>query len=112
MDFPDDLFVVICRADRDIGGNPGEYVLTTRRVFNTREDAQRYADGCAPSRDAIVVSGRWHQLRLGEDEEEEEWEPETGYDSDAYLAEKRHYERIADHVDGYDRDDLGESPDF
>jgi len=65
MDFADDLFIVICRADSDHAGNPGEYVLATRQVYATREAAQRYADGCAPSRDAIVVSGRWHQLRLG-----------------------------------------------
>jgi len=25
---------------------------------------------------------------------------------------KRHHAKIADHIDGYDRDDLGESPDY
>ena len=29
-----------------------------------------------------------------------------------FYAEQRSAERNADHVDGYDRDDLGESPDF
>lgn len=27
-------------------------------------------------------------------------------------AERRHEKRIADRIDGYDRDDLGESPDY
>ena len=32
---------------------------------------------------------------------------------DDFLAEeKRREDRIADHIDGYDRDDLGESPDY
>ena len=29
-----------------------------------------------------------------------------------FDAEWEHHRRIADHIDGYDRDDLGESPDF
>jgi len=51
-------------------------------------------------------------LRL---EAERQWEEEARQEAaaeDAYLAERRHYDRIADHIDGYDRDDLGESPDW
>jgi hypothetical protein len=31
---------------------------------------------------------------------------------DAVESERRHERRIADRIDGYDRDDLGESPDY
>lgn len=31
---------------------------------------------------------------------------------DEYLAEKRAADKVVDHVDGFDRDDLGESPDY
>lgn len=31
---------------------------------------------------------------------------------DQVNADRRHHQKIADHIDGYDRDDLGESPDY
>jgi hypothetical protein len=65
-DYPDQ-FIVICRGDsRDVDGvyRPGDYVLTTRTVFDRREEAEAYAKSVAPSREAIVVEGRWCSLRL------------------------------------------------
>ena len=49
-------YVVICL-------DAGQYVLTTRQVFQTRAQAEAYARGCSPSRQALVVEGRWFQLR-------------------------------------------------
>ena len=54
--FPDDTFVVICKEQ-------GEYILATRRVFQTLEDAACYAAAIADSRDPMVIPGRWTQLR-------------------------------------------------
>ena len=50
-------FVVICKAE-------GQYLLATRRVFETREEAEAYARTVSESRDPIVVEGRWGQLRF------------------------------------------------
>ncbi len=60
----DDYYIVICRADR-IGRRTPPYVLATRRVFDTPAAAATYAATVSPSRAAIVVAGRFHQLRIG-----------------------------------------------
>jgi hypothetical protein len=57
-------FIVICRGDSEYGERPGDYELATRQVFQTAAGARVYADGIAPSREPIVVPGRWHQLRF------------------------------------------------
>jgi len=61
-DFPEDRFIVICRDDT-IGRLKGPYVLATRQTFGTRRAATGYARTVNLSRDPIVVSGRFHQLR-------------------------------------------------
>ena len=58
-----DGFVVSCKSSVYEGGN-GRYELATRHVFASFEEAQAYADTCNESRDPIVISGRFHQLRL------------------------------------------------
>ncbi len=60
-----DTFVVICKDE-------GGYVLTTRRVWADRAEAQRYAETCAPSREALVVPGDFRNLRFDELEMKEE----------------------------------------
>ena len=57
-------FIVICRDDVKPDGDKGDYTLATRRVFHTRAEASAWAAGVSPSREAIVVDGRWHQLRI------------------------------------------------
>ena len=47
-------YIVVCRDD-SYNGIRGEYVLATRRQFNTRIEALVYATGIADSREAIVV---------------------------------------------------------
>lgn len=64
-DFPDDLFIVICRGDRR-GRRKAPYVLATRRTFATRDEGDKYAATVSPSRDPLVVSGRFHQLRFAQ----------------------------------------------
>ena len=61
-------YVVICRADR-VGNKPGNYVLATRRVFTSKRTAKAYAAECSPSREAIVVDGRFTELRFDRDED-------------------------------------------
>lgn len=56
-------FVVICRADRE-ERKPGRYLLATRLVFPTREEAEKYRKSIAVSRQPIVVEGRWNELSL------------------------------------------------
>lgn len=58
-----ETYVVICRGD-PVCNLPGPYELATRRVFDRLQDAQDYARGIAAGREAIIVSGRWHQLRF------------------------------------------------
>jgi hypothetical protein len=41
--------LVICKGDY------GDYVLATRTLFESRELAQEYVTGVAPSRDPIIV---------------------------------------------------------
>jgi len=60
--FPD--FIVVCRSDRTPDGEKGEYVLATRRVFTSREVADHYAATINPSREPLVIRGRWFELRL------------------------------------------------
>lgn len=52
-----DEFVVICK-------DGGKYVLATRLVFKTEEEAKKYANTCDKSRAALAVPGRWRQLRF------------------------------------------------
>lgn len=59
-------YVVICRGDRMADEPPAAYELATRRVFYSRTAAENYAAGIAVSREAIVVEGRWGQLRFAE----------------------------------------------
>lgn len=56
-------YIVVCRADR-VGQRKGQYVLTTRHVFGSRDEAEKYASTVAASREAIVVEGRWRLLRF------------------------------------------------
>ncbi len=63
-----EYFIVICRADVDqTTGLKGSYVLTTRRVFSRYTAALEYAATINTSREAIVVSGRFAQLRFDDD---------------------------------------------
>lgn len=39
------------------------YFLATRQVWMKREEAEAYAATCSPSRDAIVIEGRFFNLR-------------------------------------------------
>jgi hypothetical protein len=55
-------YIVVCREDRQADGAPGEYSLATRRVFPDRCSAALYAAGISPSRDPLVVAGRWGEL--------------------------------------------------
>lgn len=56
-------YVVICRDDT-IDGQPGAYILATRRVFADLATAEHYASTIATGREPVVVVGRWHQLRF------------------------------------------------
>jgi len=57
-------FIVVCRNDRNADGTPGPYGLATRRVFSSEEQAQTYALGVSPSREPLVVRGRFDTLRF------------------------------------------------
>ncbi len=48
-------YLVLCRKDRQPGGEPGDYELATRTDFPHEWQAQEYADGISSSREAIVV---------------------------------------------------------
>ena len=61
-----ELYIVICRADRTPEGAPGRYELATRTTFLASDAANGYADGISPSREPIVVSGRFAELRMPE----------------------------------------------
>lgn len=56
-------YIVICREDRKDDGSPGDYTLVTRTVFPNKEAADKFASGCASERQAIVVGGRFGELR-------------------------------------------------
>ncbi|HEY7192868.1 MAG TPA: hypothetical protein VH439_03930 [Gemmatimonadales bacterium] len=63
---PDSYFIVVCRADRT-GRRKGPYVLATRRVFATPDEANEYAGTINASRQPLVIEGRFGQLRLPSD---------------------------------------------
>lgn len=65
MDFD---YIVVCREDQKDDGSPGDYTLATRTVFPNRRVAEIFASGCASSREAIVVVGRFNELRHDFDE--------------------------------------------
>ena len=55
-------FVVVAHEDRTAEGERGEWTLCTRRLFMTRKDAHEYARGVSPSREPLVVGGRFTEL--------------------------------------------------
>jgi hypothetical protein len=59
----DEAYIVIAREDRTPLGTPGRYTLATRAIFKTAEEADEYAAGISPSREPMVVPGRFNQLR-------------------------------------------------
>jgi len=63
-------FIVIAREDRKDDGEPGDYSLATRGVFQRRSEAEAYAKGISESRAPIVVEGRFQDLRSAAD-----WQP-------------------------------------
>lgn len=68
-------YIVICREDRPLprlingawkhSRRKGAYSLATRQVFPTVDSATAYAKTCNPSREPLVVGGRFDQLRGG-----------------------------------------------
>lgn len=52
-------YIVICRTDDKADG----YVLVTRQIFKTREDAKHYADAVSPTREPLIVEGAFGQMR-------------------------------------------------
>ena len=54
-----DMYIVVCLKGKD-------YVLASRTVFDTREEADDYALTVASSRKPIVVKGRWASLKFSE----------------------------------------------
>ena len=61
-------YIVICREDQKDDGSPEDYTLATRTIFPTPEAAETFASGCASDRQAIVVGGRFGELRQDFDE--------------------------------------------
>jgi len=49
-------YITICREDRQEDGTPGSYVLATRQVFDTLEEAQRHIEPISASREPQVVA--------------------------------------------------------
>jgi hypothetical protein len=47
-------FIYLCKTDKD-GPDQGVYVQATRRVFPTRAEAIKRAEGASPSRKAFTV---------------------------------------------------------
>lgn len=58
-----DTFIVICK---DSTFEPRQYILTTRKVFSTKEEALDYAATCAASREPLVIPGDFRNLRFYE----------------------------------------------
>ena len=56
------LFAVMCRADRQVDGSPGEYEFGTRQVFDRQQQAIDYAMTFSASREPIVVQGDWRHI--------------------------------------------------
>lgn len=61
-------YIVVCRDDSKEDGSPGDYTLATRTLFPTPEAAETYASGISPERHALVVGGRFPELRQDFDE--------------------------------------------
>ena len=59
------MYIVIC-VDTDPNEDPPRprYFLATRQVFATEAEAEAYAERIDASRKAIVVEGRFGQLRF------------------------------------------------
>lgn len=66
MDSETCCYIVVCREDRQPDGTPGNYTLLTRTVFLTEEGAAEYASGVSPSREPLVVKGRFAGLRFND----------------------------------------------
>lgn len=49
-----EFFIVLCRDDVKPDGSKGAYVIATRKLFLTREDADQYSAGINSSREAHV----------------------------------------------------------
>ena len=62
-----DFYIVICMGDREEGFPRSAYELATRTVFASKEAAVEYAGSIAISREPIIVQGRFHDLRFGEE---------------------------------------------
>jgi len=65
---PDLEYIVVCRENQKEDGTPGDYTLATRTVFPNKEVADTYASGCASTREALVIGGRFGDLRRDYDE--------------------------------------------
>jgi hypothetical protein len=87
MDIPGLEYIVVCREDHNDDGSPGDYTLATRTVFPTKEAAEAYASGCASDRQAIVVGGRFSELRHDFEERfgSKEEDPVVAYQCAHYL---------------------------
>lgn len=46
--------MVLCRTDRKVDGEPGDYVLATRRVF-TEDEARDFARSISFTRQPLIV---------------------------------------------------------
>lgn len=57
-------YITICREDRQEDGTPGSYVLATRQVFDTLEEAQRHIEPISASREPLVIPGDFANLRF------------------------------------------------
>lgn len=57
-----DKFLVVCTDDKR--GGKSAYYLATRRVFNTYDEAEKYAATISESRDPVVVEGDFANLRF------------------------------------------------
>jgi len=91
-------------------GDPHCYEPFDARDFNDYDQIimpERSFGGHGLTRSFAQVALRLEAERCWEEEARQEAEAEA-----AYLRERDHYAKIADHIDGYDRDDLGESPDW
>jgi len=49
------VYIVVCRADRVEDTQPGEYILATRQVFATTQEAAQYLMGISSDREPLVV---------------------------------------------------------
>lgn len=56
-------YLVICRSDRLSAKKAGPYVLATRQIFATKDGADAYRKIINRSRQPLVVTGRFGELR-------------------------------------------------